>query len=323
MKTPPTKTTYYVGEDLDISDAVFEDCITFKNKYGHRSYFDYFNIAPSELTVDSSQFNKWVPGTYTIYVTDNVVVTDADHEIGTGSKTISFTVQVIENQITTTSTSATTTSTTSTTTTTTTSTTTTSTTTTSSTTTTTTTTTTTPPDKPYIIIKQPDVSELYVGNSFELSYEFSDKDAFNSNVWITFDKWNVARISGNKVTIFAAGTDTLTIHCSSKNHGTITAQLTITATEKVPVTPDFLLGDVTLDGIINGSDATLTLSAYTLINGGSSSPLNETQTKAADVDGNGIITATDATLILRYYTMISSGTSSGTPPTLEEWMKNQ
>ena len=161
-----------------------------------------------------------------------------------------------------------------------------------------------------------------MGNSFDLIYEFSDKNEFNSNVWITFDKWNVARQNGNKITIFAAGTDTLTVHCSSKNHGTITASITITATQNKPVS-DFLLGDVTLDGIINGSDATLTLSAYTLISGGSASPLNDVQTKAADVNGDGIIAASDATLILRYYTTISSSTSGGTPPTLDEWLKNQ
>ena len=139
-------------------------------------------------------------------------------------------------------------------------------------------------------------------------------------MWFSFEKWNIARLDGNKITIFAAGTDTFTVNCISKNHGVISASITITATENTPV-PDFLLGDVTLDGIINGSDATITLNAYTIINSGKSSPLNETQMKAADVDKDGIITGSDATLILRYYTMLSSVTDV-TPPSLEEWMKN-
>lgn len=112
------------------------------------------------------------------------------------------------------------------------------------------------------------------------------------------------------------GNKTIALECDLDNDGIV--DQTVNAIEE-----EILLGDVTLDGIINGSDATLTLSAYTIISSGSKSSLNEAQTKAADVDGDGIITGSDATLILRYYTMLSSGTIGGDIPTLEEWLVNQ
>ena len=81
--------------------------------------------------------------------------------------------------------------------------------------------------------------------------------------------------------------------------------------------------DITGDGIVSASDATLVLSAYTVIGSGSKSPLTEAQTKAADVDKDGIITGSDATLILRYSTKLSSLTPGETVPTFEEWYNSQ
>ncbi len=87
--------------------------------------------------------------------------------------------------------------------------------------------------------------------------------------------------------------------------------------------PDFLLGDVTLDGIINGSDATCALRAYTLISSGMDHGLTDMQFKAADVDSDGIITGSDATLLLRYYTALSSLLKGETLPPMEEWITNR
>lgn len=69
----------------------------------------------------------------------------------------------------------------------------------------------------------------------------------------------------------------------------------------------FLLGDVSMDGIITVSDATLVLSAYTKISSGLECDLTEAQFAAADVNGDGIITGSDATMLLNYATKLSSG----------------
>jgi len=141
-------------------------------------------------------------------------------------------------------------------------------------------------------------------------------------VWFTFSNWNVASINGSQITINSAGTDTLTIHCNSKNYGEITASISITATEKKQES-DFILGDVTMDGIITGSDATYALIAYTRLSSFLDDGLTDMQFKAADADSDGIITGTDATLILQYYTELSSNINSENFPSMEEWMKKR
>ena len=72
------------------------------------------------------------------------------------------------------------------------------------------------------------------------------------------------------------------------------------------------MGDVNGDGIITGSDATMTLMEYTLISSGAygeevKGTFDDYQKAAADTDHNGIITGSDATQILYWYTRLSSG----------------
>ena len=71
-----------------------------------------------------------------------------------------------------------------------------------------------------------------------------------------------------------------------------------------------LMGDVDGDGIITGSDATMTLREYTLLSSDLDGEFNDYQNTVADVNNDGIINGTDATMILRYYTILSS---NGTP----------
>lgn len=78
----------------------------------------------------------------------------------------------------------------------------------------------------------------------------------------------------------------------------------------------YILGDVTEDGIITGSDATLALMAYTQLSSFEDHGLSDTQFSAAEVTGDGIITGSDATIILAYYTLISSGYTF----TMEEYL---
>lgn len=68
---------------------------------------------------------------------------------------------------------------------------------------------------------------------------------------------------------------------------------------------DFKLGDINHNGIIEGSDATEALMAYTRQSSGMAAEFNSYQRAAADWDGDGMLTASDATLILSEYTFLS------------------
>lgn len=141
----------------------------------------------------------------------------------------------------------------------------------------------------------------------------------DSTVEFASDNEDVASVSEDGVvTIYGGGNVTISISAETTSGEKVTESIKL----EISGNP-FKLADVTIDGIINGSDATLTLSAYTIISSGSESPLTAAQKKAADVDKDGIITGSDATLILRYYTKISSLTPDETVPTFEEWYVNQ
>ena len=75
-------------------------------------YYDQFDRPYTDFTVDSSQFNSNVPGTYAIYVTSYVDSTNQYGEPYSGSKTVAIYVTVKAPQTTATTTSQTTTSTT-------------------------------------------------------------------------------------------------------------------------------------------------------------------------------------------------------------------
>lgn len=72
---------------------------------------------------------------------------------------------------------------------------------------------------------------------------------------------------------------------------------------------DHMLGDIDNDGIIDGTDATQVLLAYTQLSSSTESVesgLTVGQEIAADIDADGIITGSDAMMLLNYYTAISS-----------------
>ncbi|SFX96449.1 dockerin type I domain-containing protein [Ruminococcus sp. XPD3002] len=83
------------------------------------------------------------------------------------------------------------------------------------------------------------------------------------------------------------------------------ADITLTAAEKAA--PEYTLGDVNEDGMINSSDATAILVAYSAMSTGEPSGLTDAQIIAADVDFNDKIDASDATGVLQYYSYLSTG----------------
>lgn len=198
-----------------------------------------------------------------------------------------------------------------------------STTTTSSTTTSssTTTTTTASPDKAFVILEQPESSQLYAGNSVNLNYSYSDSSAFSGNIWFESDNWSVAGVSDNKIlNINSAGTAVITINAMRSDGSVAKASITITASDK-PVPQEYTLGNVNDDNVIDAVDATLVLREYTVIISGGTSIFNEKQKLAADVNKDSVVDGIDATLILRYYTLVISS-PPGTMPNLEDWIQN-
>lgn len=71
--------------------------------------------------------------------------------------------------------------------------------------------------------------------------------------------------------------------------------------------------DVNGDGIVDGTDATLILNAYTKLLSGEDPGLNERQMKAADADMDGAVTGIDATLVMQFYTAAMSGEYENSP----------
>lgn len=96
------------------------------------------------------------------------------------------------------------------------------------------------------------------------------------------------------------------VYCSLPNSGyNIKYPLMPLDTYK-KVAGNFKMGDVDFNMLITGSDATLALSEYTIVNGNGSSIFSELQKKSADIDSDGIISGSDAQRILQYYTYLSS-----------------
>lgn len=71
--------------------------------------------------------------------------------------------------------------------------------------------------------------------------------------------------------------------------------------------PEFVYPDINGDGIIDGRDSTLILSAYANISAGEPSGLTTEQEALADVDKDGKITAKDASYVMSFYAECVAG----------------
>lgn len=71
----------------------------------------------------------------------------------------------------------------------------------------------------------------------------------------------------------------------------------------------YTLGDVDRDSMVNSSDASAVLAAYSQLSTSGNSGLTVAQRLAADVDMNGYIDSKDASFILSYYAFLSTGGS--------------
>lgn len=107
--------------------------------------------------------------------------------------------------------------------------------------------------------------------------------------WSSSDE-GVATVDQNGfVTATGDGTATITVTCRGKEY---------TCTVNVGVA---LLGDVDMNGIIDVTDAQMTLNSYANVLSNGEHLLNEAQLAVANVNGDDIIDVEDSQLILNYY----------------------
>ena len=71
--------------------------------------------------------------------------------------------------------------------------------------------------------------------------------------------------------------------------------------------PEYILGDVSEDLLIDSVDASMLLAEYALMQTGKESSLSEHQKSAADVNGDSVIDSADASKIMEYYAALSTG----------------
>ena len=123
--------------------------------------------------------------------------------------------------------------------------------------------------------------------------------------------WTNGTVNGNILTVEDTSKEvTYKYDCGNEQTATFTLiPTTSTETpENPPVsTPTYSTGDISGDGSIDSSDATLVLADYAVIATGGTSTFNAEQAKAADVNGDGKYDAIDASLILAYYAYTSTG----------------
>ncbi len=146
-----------------------------------------------------------------------------------------------------------------------------------------------------IVIYMPDEADLFIGNTFPLSYT-----AESALRWFSSDS-DVAKIdSAGNVTVTGYGT--VTILAIDKNGKS--AELLLTIQPK----SELVTGDVDMDGMVGLSDASIALTIYANISAGLSvDNFTQEQFTAADVNGDGTITIADVAAILTYYAHTSSG----------------
>ena len=70
--------------------------------------------------------------------------------------------------------------------------------------------------------------------------------------------------------------------------------------------PEFTLGDVNSDGLIDSSDASEILADYASVSTGGTSSFSGTKAKAADVNNDSLADSSDASSILSYYAYAST-----------------
>ena len=184
-----------------------------------------------------------------------------------------------------------------------------------------------------------DFSELFGGHTYgerNLAYEFE---------FMCFDKRRAQdrltrilywlRWSGKKVLYDALLPD---YHCEvsspqvswSEDHGIYNISAKFAASPAIVPNPNklynpaaYVFPDVNGDGVVDGMDASLILTAYTNISTGLPSGLTPEQERLADADMNGVIDGRDASLVETFYSATAVGNYDNSPLGWAEFMYDQ
>ncbi len=125
------------------------------------------------------------------------------------------------------------------------------------------------------------------------------------------DKVIVSKEVTFRIQLSSSSESTTTTATTSADTGT-----TVTTSADNSTKPEFKLGDVDGNGVIDGIDATAVLTYYAHTSTNSDGGFDERQKLAADVSGDGVIDGIDATMLLTFYAYTSTGHSV----TLEEFI---
>ena len=268
IKSYPTKLTYNIGEELDLSGGVFEYIYTeLIGNFGNSSMSPEIDMRNSNY-VDTSEFDSSKAGTYRIYI--KVSYKDAYEETF-------FEVTVNEPQTTTTTTTNTTTSTSTT-------------------------------ASAYInvtIDSLPTKTAYTVGEELDLSGGKwhsdgikTDGTPFNS---VPYDMTDNSRVDTSTFDNSKAGTYRIYLRENINGlYGESFFDVTVSESE-------FTLGDINGDGFIDSVDATAVLMEYAKLSASNIGTFDENHRKAADLNKDGFTDSVDATLIMMYYAYISAG----------------
>ncbi|MBQ9950391.1 MAG: Ig-like domain-containing protein [Clostridia bacterium] len=131
---------------------------------------------------------------------------------------------------------------------------------------------------------------LKVGETVQLTATVAPEDATNKElVWTTSDEAVATVSETGLVTAVAAGTATITV---TTVDGEFTATCTITVTE---AEPEYILGDVNGDGVVNTGDAVMILRHVAEL-----IELTPEQLLPADANKDDVVNTGDAVAILRF-----------------------
>lgn len=144
---------------------------------------------------------------------------------------------------------------------------------------------------------EPNAEELVVGNTVQLEYITTYTGTLS---WSSSDTSVASVDDSGQITIYAAGTVTITVTLTDNEAQSFTVTLETTEAS-------YMLGDVDNDGEITQTDAYLTLQHHTIEAGGGEGTLTALQLLAADIDADGTITISDAYKILKYYAITAGG----------------
>lgn len=143
-----------------------------------------------------------------------------------------------------------------------------------------------------------DDSDAYMISDFDAVISQGTPDGFYKIYYVSSESDDISSLTAEEFNQISYGT----YYSTAKDFLPVTKSITIQVGEP----PEYTLGDINNDSIIDAGDASQALRAYASNAGGEGYGLTENEFLSADVNKDGIIDASDASRILRYYANTAS-----------------